>query len=354
MKVLIAGLCGGSSGIEIYTRALIRALADLGTETIVVDRSPDARGGDTETEALRLPIRRPGRRVQKLLASLEAVRVQREIRATADSLGATLIHASRPQLAPPTDLPLIVTAWDPLLGVLKRGLAARGRGDVPRKELAYAVTDRIAYRRASGIVAVTASVQRALESLAKPVVHIPAFVDDDSIRPGGRDRTRRCVMVAGRLDDRRKGLALAIEAVARARRTLPDLRLVLIGGWRDGNLQRDLPSFCEVRGRLSRIEVADELRAAACCILPSMWEEFGYVGLEALAVGTPLVCGQLPAFTDLDADAGVVIARRRDRDVFARAIRDALDVGSFQFPDRFRASTAVQRIKHLYEQVTPR
>ncbi len=352
MRVLIAGTYGSRSGIETYTRTLAQALGANGIETIMVDRSPGAKNGtDLQTAALHVAVPPPHRRTRSLLGSLEALRSQSHVRLIAQRADADLIHASFPELAPDSSVPLVVTAWDPLLGLIERGAAAARRGEALRKELAFAFTDRLALRRATGIVAVNMPTARVLADLQKPIQYVPGFVDDSTIRQAAKERRARCVMIAGRLDEPRKALPLAIEAVARARRSIPGLRLVLVGGWRDPALAGALPSFCDVRGLVSREEIVQELAGAACCLLTSIWEEFGYVGVEALAVGTPLVCGNLPAYIDLSPEAGVLIAPGRDADSFARAIFAAWRLGGFEFPSDFRASTALRRLRALYGDV---
>ena len=157
-------------------------------------------------------------------------------------------------------------------------------------------------------------------------------------------------MVANGIDAPLKGLDVAVEAVRQARSEVSDMGLILLGSWIDPRRIERLPAFCDVRGPVSRQTVSEVLRGAGCCVLPSIWEEFGYVGLEALAAGTPLVCGDLPAFTQLASD-GIVLARDRTPAGFTDAVCRAVEIGTFEFPPDCRASDAVPRITALYERL---
>jgi glycosyltransferase involved in cell wall biosynthesis len=215
----------------------------------------------------------------------------------------------------------------------------------------YGIVDRAACRRASSIIAITKAVERGLGNRYEDVVRIPPFLPDDAVRPSLAERSHDCVMIANRVDGPRKNLPLAVETMHEVRRRFPQARLILVGDWVDEGVRRALPAFCVARGRLRQDELAELLSGAGCCVVPSVWEEFGYVGLEALAAGAPVVCSaELPGFSDLETE-GVVLARSYDAGGFASAVSEALTLGSFDFPPECRASKAVPRIVAAYDRV---
>lgn len=276
-----------------------------------------------------------------------------EVRRVAREHAVDVVHATRLGMAPRGER-LVITAWDPIVSPLGRFRAAGWRGEDPTTEAMYAVVDAVAARRAATIVAVTPAVEQGLDRLGRCEL-IPAFIPDEAIGPTKPVRRRDVVMVAGVLDLERKGLDLALEAVGRVHETLEDVRLVLVGDWRDRGRAGSLPDLCEARGRLAQGELRAALEAGGCgcCLIPSLWEEFGYSGLEALAAGIPVACTPLPAYEGLGG-GGVFMTESRDAGQLAGQILAALGARDFEFPAECRASTAIPRIVDTYEETTAR
>jgi glycosyltransferase involved in cell wall biosynthesis len=342
LRVLVASV-RGSSGIATYTLHLIDGLTALGHDVVVLDETGALKEQERRT-IVPFSLRPNGlSRVAPFTGWASRSTVERIAR----THEVDVVHVTQLDLTPRHER-VVVTAWDPLVGSFERARAALGRGEHPLREAGYAVVDSIAARRAAAIIAVTTTVARAASAYRRPTTWIPAFLPDHLVVPSPRSPSHDVVMVANVVDDRRKGLEVAIDAVAEVRRGLPDVRLILVGDW-SGRIRRDaLPSFCDLMGHLSRDEVSAALRGAGCCILPSRWEEFGFVGLEALAAGTPLVCGPLPAFDEMSG-GGVCRASERTVAAIAEQIRRALALESFDYPSECLTSTAVPRTIEVYE-----
>jgi glycosyltransferase involved in cell wall biosynthesis len=125
----------------------------------------------------------------------------------------------------------------------------------------------------------------------------------------------------------RKDPVTAVEALAR----LPeDLRLVMVGPPR-GEERRvadtvgrlGLGPRVQVRGHVTRDELAALYRGAACMVLPSRYEGFGLPVLEAMASGTPVVTTTAGALPEVCGDAAVLVAPRQP-DALADGVRRAL------------------------------
>lgn len=345
MRVLVASV-RGSSGIASYTLALVDGLAALGHEVVVLDETANVK--DTAGITV-VPFSRRPRGVSRL-APFTGWASRSTVQQLARMHDVDVVHVTQLDLAPRHGR-VVMTAWDPLVGPFERARAAFGRREHPLREAGYAVVDAVAARRAAAIVAVTKSVATAASAYKRPTTWIPAFLPDHLVVPAGPNRSQDVVMVANVVDDPRKGVEVAVDAIAEVRRELPEVRLVLVGNW-SGRIGRDaLPSFCEVTGHLSREEVYATLAGARCCILPSRWEEFGFVGLEALAVGTPVVCGPLPAFDEISG-GGVCRASERSAAALAEQIQRAFAIESFDYPSECRASTAVPRTIDVYERAS--
>jgi len=107
----------------------------------------------------------------------------------------------------------------------------------------------------------------------------------------------------------------------------PDLRLVLLGG--AGAAEDDIAAQVDSLGlgarvvRTGRVDDADRdglVQLAEALVFPSEYEGFGAPVVEAMALGTPVICSDQPALSEVVGDAGVVLPLVHD------AWSDALDV----------------------------
>lgn len=341
IRVLIASL-RGTSGIATYTISLASGLASAGLAVVLLDETDTYVASDPQVVVEPL---RPPRALRYPFEPAAEWGLMGEVRRLAREHAVDGIHATRPGFVPRGER-IVITAWDPIVSPLGRFQAAIERGEPRAREGVYAVVDAYAALRASAIVAVTPAVREAWSRFGR-CVYVPPFVADESIEQVNHTNSREIIMIAGLLDMERKGLDLGVEAVARVRHTIRDARLVLVGGWLDPRRRAALPDFCEIRGRLESDQLRSALHAAGCAIIPSMWEEFGYTGLEALASGTPVACVPLPGYESLSG-GGVFVAKRRGSKELARQIQLALSADRFEFPVECRASVAIPQIVQLY------
>lgn len=137
--------------------------------------------------------------------------------------------------------------------------------------------------------------------------------------------------LVGRLEHE-KGAQDAIAAVATLGDREPAPHLLLVGdGSRSDDLRRqaaDLGVVARVHllGRRADPEVAAFLGAADVALVPSRYEPFGLVALEAMAAGTPLVVSATGGLVDVveDGISGLVVPPA-DPAALARAIARLLD-----------------------------
>jgi glycogen(starch) synthase len=129
-----------------------------------------------------------------------------------------------------------------------------------------------------------------------------------------------------------KGVHTALRAMARLRRTHPGVRLVVVGTGTQADALREqarrlrLGRSVGFAGGLAQPELAALVAAADVALVPSLYEPFGLVALEAAAAGTPLVVsdtGGLREFVE-DGVSGVRVPPD-DPAALAGAIRLVLD-----------------------------
>jgi len=129
-----------------------------------------------------------------------------------------------------------------------------------------------------------------------------------------------------------KGVHDIVEACRRLRATsIPDLRLRLVG---DGHLREELEAtarrepFLQVTRHVPRSEIPALMRQSRCLVLASKrtlkWEEqFGFVMVEAMACGLPVVATRSGAIPDVVPDPDRLVPEG-DIDALTSAIDRAL------------------------------
>ena len=172
--------------------------------------------------------------------------------------------------------------------------------------------------RAARVLAISERTKRDLIEIygvpEEKVVVTPLGVDP-AFSPGSGGRGTYLLFV-GAIQERKDPLAAAAAASA------VGLPLVAAGPPKDKRLTEELRlAGVDVRGYVSKRELADLYRGAAALVLPSRYEGFGLPVVEAMASGTPVVAAPDEALREVAGDAAV-FAEARD---LAGAVRTALD-----------------------------
>ena len=144
----------------------------------------------------------------------------------------------------------------------------------------------------------------------------------------------KVVLYVGRFDPR-KGIETLVRAVhlCQSRKT-EKVRLMIGGGSRPGHSDGDereriesivselgLEGITQFAGRLSQDDLPSYYAAADVCVVPSHYEPFGLVTIEAMACGTPVVGSDVGGlqFTVVPEETGL-LAPPKDVEAFAAAI----------------------------------
>ena len=160
---------------------------------------------------------------------------------------------------------------------------------------------------------------------------LPNPVDPPALPPREELRARHALsgdtlVFAGRLAPQ-KSLDVALRALAR----LPDVQLVLAGDGPERQRLHGLATELGLDGRVRflgpqpRQAIFELLAAADAVVLPSSWENFPHVLVEALAVGTPVVATDTGGVREIvdDGVAGLLVPAG-DADALAAAVRRVL------------------------------
>lgn len=216
---------------------------------------------------------------------------------------------------------------------------------------------------------------------------IPCGVDTTLFQPQDRPQARRALGVPatapmllfiGRLQPL-KGIDTLLRAAHVVHQQYPDLRVYIVGGGVDG----DDPYEAEELGRLRALgaqlglqpqlafikaqaqeKLAQYYAAADVLVMPSHYESFGMVVVEAMACGTPVVASHVGgmASTILHEQTGL-LAPVGDWQAFAQAIirivaspslRDALGAAGVQRAQTYAWSRIGERNLQLYHRLLRR
>lgn len=150
----------------------------------------------------------------------------------------------------------------------------------------------------------------------------------------GISPTAKVVLYVGRFDPR-KGIETLVRAVnLSSLRDKADLKLIIGGGWRAGESdgkERDridsivrelgMSDITSFPGGLSREILPAYYAAADVCVVPSHYEPFGLVAIEAMACSTPAVVSDVGGlkFTVVPQETGL-LAPPKNEAAFASAI----------------------------------
>lgn len=275
------------------------------------------------------------------------------------------------------------------LGALKDlAVADGGASDLPERRPVEAAL----MARVDAVVAATTVDRDHMVAFygADPVrIHvIPPGVDlerfhplprDDAFRALGEDPCQRMILFVGRMDPV-KGLDTLLRAIARILdrdpAVLEDACLVIAGGdkvedqprmdaemARIDALRRDLGLGELVRfvGSLPQDELPFWYNAAEVVVVPSRYESFGLVALEAMACGTPVIASDVGGLSTLvrDGRTGFLVPDNDPRALADKLapllalpeIHDTLGEHGVATAEAYGWPVIAERVEELYERI---
>jgi len=214
--------------------------------------------------------------------------------------------------------------------------------------------ERIAYRRAKVVVAVSGKIRNELTEIRVPSERVRVIengVDLQEFHPGPADRRELglpegvpLALFVGDIRTPRKNLDTVLNSLVR----VPELHLAVVGATAGSpypQLARRFGLSARVHFLDYRRDVPRLMRAADLFVFSSRYEAFALVLLEAMASGLPVVTVATAGAADLvETECGIVVDDPNDINAFAVALG-----GLVLHPeDRRRRGQAARAIAEQY------
>ena len=179
------------------------------------------------------------------------------------------------------------------------------------------------------------------------------------------------VLYVGRLEFR-KGVHTLMKAFLRVQEEIPQARLTLIGGdcgmrWYMEEKIKQLknPELVQWIDQIPREALVEYYQRSAVCVVPSLWENYPYVCLEALACGKAVVASKIGGLKKIinDGSNGILVPPGSSK-ILGEAIirllkdqslRDALGRQARAYiENEYAPEKIAQRTVEIYEQILSR
>jgi glycosyltransferase involved in cell wall biosynthesis len=231
------------------------------------------------------------------------------------------------------------------------------------EQRAFAAT---VYRNAAAVIAVSGALKAAVDEIAgTPVaVVVPNTVDTEFFHvPRQRGPGHFTFLAVCNLDVSKR-MDLLIGAFGRLRQAHRDIRLAIVGSGKEARHLRSLVRALDAErdihftGAVPRWSVRQQMWAANALVLPSDYETFGVVAVEALSTGIPVVATRCGGPEEIVSEETGVLVPRGDRDGLAAAmeqvIRRCFDPNTLheEAHRRFGHDVVAKRLLDVYSKVT--
>lgn len=169
------------------------------------------------------------------------------------------------------------------------------------KKSAYRWIERLLSSRSDAIICISRhEVRIASKSGIRRCTCIPNGIDSVSPAPArlplrDGEAAPRTILFVGRLD-RQKGIDLLLDSYARVR---PDFRLIVVGDAVRKDLQLAQPDRVEFKGWLEKDALDAVYQSCDAIIVPSRWEGFGLVAVEAMARSKAVFASAVGGLVDI-------------------------------------------------------
>ena len=381
LSILVALHGGGLSGIDTYAEQVAAVAAASGHRVTLLAAGERAAAGLRRRMPAQVKIDQTPelqasglRRLARKVPTLEMGELRGLLAASLAELGERfdVVHLNHPALAPAARRHagrVVAGAWfypHSPVGRVAETWRHTGRR-FPRsaafavKGLAHYMNDRRGYRACDAIAAPTELLAAQLRARGVAAITVPPPVQP--VEPSATHAVRsaastRIIVCCGDLSHPRKNVAAGVRAVGILAKGGRAIELVLVGrnvSSLDAELA-SLPWSVAVRapGPLPREEIHAWMESSDLLLLPSLYEEWGYVATEALLAGTPVAAFPVYPFLEILSAPLGVCAGNMSPAAMAAAIERLLGSGARRRDvrsaavRRYGADVAARRLEALW------
>ena len=225
-------------------------------------------------------------------------------------------------------IPIVVTEHAEIVDIYRPGIFQKIKNSLS------VVLARFALNNCDLLILVSKSLQERLESIGikNKVKIVPNIVDTKTFYPGNKreDNQKKKLLFVGGLTPV-KGISYLIEAISRVRESRTDFVLDLVG---DGSHRSEyerlakklgVSDVIKFHGLKNKDEVAEFMRNCDFFILPSLYETFGVVLIEAMACGKPVISTLSGGQKEFVNEKNGILVPSKDTRALAKSIRYLLD-----------------------------
>ena len=178
------------------------------------------------------------------------------------------------------------------------------------------------------------------------VVDCSAFRVDGETQKKDKDGFQFLTVCYMQTEDqlRKKGIDILLKAWKKVQEQFPKARLVIGGGGQATSKAVEWCKACGVSetvtfaGALDRAEVIRQMQNCDCFVLPSRYETFGVVYIEAMACGKPVIAAANGGPDDFISKENGILVPVEDIDALADAMLTMIETGKNYQPDKIRES----------------
>jgi glycosyltransferase involved in cell wall biosynthesis len=310
-------------GRELVARGTHVVLLVLGEPTAEQLRQAAEAGAELLVEPLRLEW------MQDSQADVQAT--QRLVARLVADLRPDVVHANQFAVAcAGVDTPVVLTLHSDVLSWRKWTLGAQ---DLPAEWRSYATLVRQALAQADAVVSVSHFLAEEVQALYGTQREIEVIPNGWPALPAPTAPRRKMTLLAGRVWDRAKNLALAIQAAP------PGAEVLLAGEQRDPDSGQvlEVPARVQHLGFVTRDHLDALLRQARIYLSPARYDPFGLLPLQAALAGCCLLLSDIPSYREVWGDAAVFFQPDDLRDRWATLLDDDRACASLAAHARQRA-----------------